>query len=186
MTEGFSAEPTLDRPEAPDARDAQLAVARAALRRLSLIDEMAGMGQRDGDPELTARCRHAAGALVTMDRLAAEGPETPAPEPQLPEGEYARVEIMGHDCHTGWVTERDRAGVRVLAIADWEGRVLAEVPGQSLYRYVPLPTPLRRPEPQERAAITRANPDYDGDGWDSRSDYGDDGLGDDDDEEEPF
>jgi hypothetical protein len=55
----------------PDARDAQLAVARAALRRLSLTDEMAGMGQRDGDPELTARCRHAAGALKAMGRLAA-------------------------------------------------------------------------------------------------------------------
>jgi hypothetical protein len=122
-------------------------------------------------------------ALLRELRLGmAEQPEREAPP--LPEGEYARVEIMGHDCHTGWVTERDRAGIRVLAIADWDGRVLAEVPGQSLYRYVPLPTPLRRPEPQERAAITRANPDYDGDGWDSR-DYDDD-LDDDDDEEMAF
>jgi hypothetical protein len=61
----------------PDARDAQLAVARAALHRLSLIDEMAGMGQRDGDPELTARCHHAGGALETMDRLAAMPDGTP-------------------------------------------------------------------------------------------------------------
>jgi hypothetical protein len=60
----------------PDVRDAQLAVARAALRRLSLIDEMAGMGQRDGDPELTARCKHAAGALAAMGRLGAD-PEGP-------------------------------------------------------------------------------------------------------------
>jgi hypothetical protein len=76
MTEGMASGTALGggsegRSVTPDARDAQLAVARAALRRLSLIDEMAGMGQRDGDPELTARCRHAAGALATMDRLAA-------------------------------------------------------------------------------------------------------------------
>jgi hypothetical protein len=63
--------------EMPDVRDAQLAVARAALRRLSLIDEMAGMGQRDGDPELTARCRHAKGALATMNRLGTPGESAP-------------------------------------------------------------------------------------------------------------
>jgi hypothetical protein len=83
MTEGMAFETALDGggeggSVAPDARDAQLAVARAALRRLSLIDEMAGMGQRDGDPELTARCRHAAGALATMDRLAATVPDATA------------------------------------------------------------------------------------------------------------
>lgn len=112
---------------------------------------------------------------ATYEPVTDEAPD----DPPLPAGEYARVEIMGHDYHTGWVTERDRAGVRVLAIADWDGRVLAEVPGQSLYRYVPLPTPLKRPEV---AAITRANPDYDGDGWDSRDD---DDL-DDGDDEGPF
>jgi hypothetical protein len=68
------------------------------------------------------------------------------------------------------VTERDRAGVRVLAIAGWDGRVVAEVPGQSLYRYVPLPTPLKRPEPQERAAITVGGAWKDDD-WDERNPF---------------
>jgi hypothetical protein len=54
----------------PSAAESQVFVARAALRRLALNDEMAGMGQRDGDPEAIARCRYAAGALETMDRLA--------------------------------------------------------------------------------------------------------------------
>jgi hypothetical protein len=49
--------------------EAQLAVAMEALRRLSLIDEMAGMGQRDGDPELTARCRHASRALEKIAEI---------------------------------------------------------------------------------------------------------------------
>lgn len=51
--------------------ESALTIATDALRRLSLIDEMAGMGQRDGDPELTARCRHAARAL---ERMAAAQP----------------------------------------------------------------------------------------------------------------
>jgi hypothetical protein len=71
-----------------------------------------------------------------------------APEPSLPEGEYARVEIMGHDHETGWVTDGTRAGVPVLVIRGWDGRVLREVPGQALYQFIPLPTPLKRPEPQ--------------------------------------
>ena len=73
-------------------------------------------------------------------------PET-AP-PSLPDGEYARVEVMGHDQHTGWVSDGTRAGVPVLVVKDWDGRTIAEIPGGSLYRYVPLPTPLKRPEPQ--------------------------------------
>jgi len=43
--------------------EGQLGIAVEALRRLSVNDEMAGMGQRDADPELRARCRHAASAL---------------------------------------------------------------------------------------------------------------------------
>jgi hypothetical protein len=46
-----------------------LATARAALSRLALSDEMAGMGIRDDDPEVRARCHHAAGALTTIDRI---------------------------------------------------------------------------------------------------------------------
>lgn len=70
----------------------------------------------------------------------------------LPEGEYATVHIMGHDYETGWVTDGIRAGVPVLVIRDWDGRVLREVPGQSLYQFVPLATPLKRPEPQKALA----------------------------------
>jgi hypothetical protein len=134
MTEGFSAEPTLD------------GAAKASVLPCS-------------------RCNGSGSEPAT---------EAP-PDPALPEGEYARVEIMGHDYHTGWVTERDRAGVRVLVIADWDGRVLAEVPGQSLYRYVPLPTPLKRPEPQDRAAITSGDPwgsdDEESDDWAGRNPF---------------
>lgn len=43
-----------------------LALAKAALARLALNDEMAGMGQRDDDPEAIARCRYAAGALESI------------------------------------------------------------------------------------------------------------------------
>jgi hypothetical protein len=86
----------------------------------------------------------------------------PEAEPPLPEGEWARVEILGHDQVTGWITEGTRAGAPVMVIRDWDGRVLREVPGHSLYQFVPLATPLKRPEP--RAAITagfRADPDDD-------------------------
>ena len=76
----------------------------------------------------------------------------PEPEPPLPPGQFARVELMGHNPHTGWVTDGTRAGVPVMVISDWDGLVIAEAPGASLYRYVPLPTPQKRPEPQK--AIT--------------------------------
>lgn len=39
--------------------EAALSICMTALRRLSLIDEMAGMGQQDDDPELISRCRYA-------------------------------------------------------------------------------------------------------------------------------
>jgi len=54
------------------AAEAALGIATEALRRLALIDEMAGMGQRDDDPELKARCRHAAHALEQIAAL--DGP----------------------------------------------------------------------------------------------------------------
>jgi hypothetical protein len=82
-------------------------------------------------------------------------------EPPLPPGEYATVHIMGHLHETGWVTEGTRAGVPVLVIRDWEGRVKREVPGHALYQYVPHPTPLRRPDPEPLAAL----PAGQGDPW---------------------
>lgn len=48
---------------------AQLDIAITALSRLASIDEMAGMGQRDDDPELKIRCRHAARALAKIKVL---------------------------------------------------------------------------------------------------------------------
>ena len=56
--------------EAPDPMTPErraIAIMRYALRRLSSIDEMAGMGQRDGDPELTTRCRYAARKLAEAE-----------------------------------------------------------------------------------------------------------------------
>jgi hypothetical protein len=89
--------------------------------------------------------------MPVMTDTEAAADDTTVADPR-PDGEYLRVEIMGHVIHTGWVTEGTRAGVAVLVIRDWDGRVIAEVPGQSLYRIVPLPTPLTRPE--ARQAIT--------------------------------
>jgi hypothetical protein len=66
---------------------------------------------------------------------------------ELPEGEYARVEIMGHDDVTGWVTDGTRAGTPVMVVRGWDGQVLREVPGHALYQFFPLATPLKRPDP---------------------------------------
>lgn len=52
------------------AAEACAAILAAALGRLALIDEMAGMGVRDGDPELTVRCRYAARALERARQVA--------------------------------------------------------------------------------------------------------------------
>ena len=126
-----------------------------------LMDRAASNEKPPEDPALTNE------ALQYAER--ALNGEVPAPEakpgPALPEGEYARVEIMGHDYETGWVTEGTRAGAPVMVIRDWDGRVLREVPGHSLYQFIPLATPLKRPEPQK--ALTAAGPiiDIDGDPW---------------------
>lgn len=107
-------------------------------------------------------------------------PFEPTPKiPALPPGEYARVEIMGHDQVTGWVTDGTRAGVPVLVIRDWDGRVLREVPGQSLYQFVPLPTPLKRPDPV--AALPGP-----ASGWKNLAGLDDDPWAGQDDESNPF
>jgi hypothetical protein len=162
MTEGFSAEPTLDGGGGVPLReriDKALQDSMDRCARCKACDYQV-------DAVLGVLREVLAEKDAEIARLEAEGTEhrrtiraisdarRDEPEGTLPDGEYARVEILGHDYHTGWVTERDRAGVRVLVIADWDGRVLAEVPGQSLYRYVPLPTPLKRPD--ERTALPPA------------------------------
>jgi hypothetical protein len=103
--------------------------------------------------------------LISRVREIAGAPQEDA-EP-LPDGEYARVEILGHDSHTGWVTDSTRAGVPVMVVRDWDGRVIAEVPGGSLYRFVPLATPLKRP-------VTRAMLPSGRGGFDPEYEIGDD------------
>ena len=109
------------------------------------------MERAASNPEVSIEDVHLLNEALEYAQKALDG-KVPPPEPKdpaLPPGEYARVEIMGHDYETGWVTDGMRAGVPVLVIRDWDGRVLREVPGQSLYQFVPLATPLKRPDPQQ-------------------------------------
>lgn len=96
--------------------------------------------------EVTAARDTAIGHAAAHHELHAKLAASPA-EPPMPPGEYARVEIMGHDQVTGWVSDGTRAGVPVMVVRGFDGRVMREVPGHALYQYFPLPTPLRRPEP---------------------------------------
>ena len=150
-------------PEAPDflaEYEQALAALNAGRESNPALDRLRGILQQAPEPQTLAEASEA--------MLPAVG------EPPLPGGEYARVEIMGHDEHTGWVTESTRAGQPVMVVRDWDGFVIAEVPGHSLYRFVPLATPLKRPD---AAAETRralpagaAHDVHDGfgdrDGWD--------------------
>lgn len=112
---------------------------------------------------LAARVRVREVEALPADQRPVGWDEKDSSAPPLPEGEYARVEILGHDSHTGWVTDSTRAGAPVMVIRDWDGRVIAEIPGQSLYRFVPLATPLRRPavEPLTRAALPPSRGGFD-------------------------
>lgn len=104
---------------------------------------------------------------LDLDEFVEVGP----PQEPLPEGEYARVEVMGHASHTGWVTESTRAGQPVMVIRDWDGQVVAEVPGHSLYRFLPLATPQKRPDPEPVRAITSGLGPWGGDpDWSSAED----------------
>ena len=120
-------------------------------------------------------------------RKALDGEVPPPFSLPLPPGEWARVEIMGHDQVTGWVTDGMRAGVPVLVIRDWDGRVVREVPGQSLYQFVPLATPLKRPDPQPTVTAIGGG-EWDGQGtWMPATDAEADAYaGNDDDESGPF
>jgi hypothetical protein len=97
-----------------------------------------------------------------------------AADPGLPPGEFATVHVMGHDQVTGWVSDGTRAGVPVMVVRDWDGQVLREIPGHALYQFVPLPTPLRRPEPLPFPDATMALPVAeayeDGDPWQPATD----------------
>jgi hypothetical protein len=96
--------------------------------------------------------------LTEADREAGYEPVTEPSsaddEPSLPEGIYGRVEFPGMRGDTGWITEGTRGGQCVLVVRDWDGCPLGEYILGPACRLVHLPTPLRRPEKQERAAIT--------------------------------
>ena len=100
-----------------------------------------------------AQCALSAGEITVA---AAEPPA--ADESLLPAGAFGRIDLPGYRNHTGWVTEETRFGVVLAVVRDWEGRVLAEVAMGPGCQFVHLPTPLRRPEEQERAAITAGDP----------------------------
>ena len=141
---------------------------------------------RDEAAGLAASAGHQGGASILRERMAClescaleleAALKAPEPEPPLfllPDGEYARVEIMGHDQHTGWVTDGTRAGVPVLVVKDWDGYTVAEIPGGSLYRFVPLPMPLKRPDPRLALPVRRpgcvCGPDSTGEDIDMRYD----------------
>lgn len=135
MTEGRSAE------GAPDAGAKTTDYALLAALR-SLGDQFGPLGVALAAAELTDTA-----ALVR--RLTEADEESP-----LPEGIYGRIELPGYRNHTGWVTEETRFGVQMAVVRDWDGRVVAEVAPGPLCQFVHLPTPLKRPDPQEQAAIT--------------------------------
>lgn len=81
------------------------------------------------------------------EREAAE----PQPAPPLPPGRWGRIEIPGFRNDTGWIDVAPD-GVTKL-VRDWDGALIAEVTPGPNSRVVYLPTPQKRPEPQQ--AITR-------------------------------
>ena len=91
--------------------------------------------------------------------------EVPAPEAkpaaeERPPGIWARVELPGWRNHTGWITEEMRFGTAAAVVRDWDGREVAVVYPGPACQVLPLPTPLKRPDPV--AAITAGD---DGDPW---------------------
>lgn len=74
-------------------------------------------------------------------------------EPPLPPGIYARVELPGWRNHTGWVTAEMRFGATAAVVRDWEGNEVAMVYPGPACQVLPLPTPLRRPDPEPLAAL---------------------------------
>lgn len=66
--------------------------------------------------------------------------ETEALAPELPPGEYAIVEVLGHRTYVGRVEEVERFGSKLLSIEPlYQGRLLPPVllGGGSLYQFTP-------------------------------------------------
>jgi hypothetical protein len=68
--------------------------------------------------------------------------ETPdVATPELPEGEYAIVEVLGHRTYIGRVTEVERFGTKLMSIEPvFKGKLLPPVyvGGGSLYQFTPI------------------------------------------------
>ena len=114
----------------------------------------------DWDPAKHPELAESWHRVAAIKDAAMAGQPVPQPEPGLPPGEFATVHIMGHDQVTGWVTDGTRAGVPVMIVRDWDGRVVREIPGHALYQFVPLPTPLRAPEPLAELPAGHYEGDY--------------------------
>lgn len=78
-----------------------------------------------------------------LDRSTEPERAEPPPEPtaaDLPEGDYAIAEIMGHSTMIGRYTEVERFGTKMLSLEPiWESKLLPAVfvGGSSLYRFTP-------------------------------------------------
>lgn len=70
-----------------------------------------------------------------------DGDRRNAPGAAQPPGEYAQVQIMGHNEKIGWVTDGTLAGSACLDIRDDVGRLIAKVPPHSVYLYLPMLPP---------------------------------------------
>ena len=79
-------------------------------------------------------------------------PATGQPVTQL--GEYARVDIMGHDWKIGFVSNGSLAGASCLDVRDASGRLIAKIPPHTVYLYTPMEVP------REPAAALPAGDSY--------------------------
>ena len=95
-------------------------------------------------------------------------PAAPDPEPPLPDGIFGRVELPGWRNHTGWITDEVRFGEQMCVVRNWDGQVVAMVKLGPACQVLPLPTPLKRPEP--KAAITAGARDDDDEDLDDPDD----------------
>jgi hypothetical protein len=78
--------------------------------------------------------------LVALDGLLRSGKLRKPSAADLPEGEYAIAEIMGHSTMIGRFAEVERFGTKMLQIEPiWENKLLPAVfvGGASLYRFTP-------------------------------------------------
>lgn len=91
-----------------------------------------------------------------MIREEAKSMDTPTPPAELPAGEYAIVEIMGHQTVIGRITEVDRFGTKFMQIEPvYKGELLPPIlqGGASIYRMTPC-------SPELAAARSPTEPYY--------------------------